>query len=125
MSKRRVLGCKYCGHTGHFEFACFAKPKKPIKAAKRIKRIGKVTSKWIETRNKWLEQNKAEYYVCHYCPTIMTRSQLTLDHYKSRGRHPELRYVLHNLVPCCAPCNQEKGSLNGDEFIQKRKEMND
>jgi 5-methylcytosine-specific restriction endonuclease McrA len=87
-----------------------------------MKKRGPVTKKWIETRDKWLEQNKAEYYICHYCPTRMTRSQLTLDHYKSRGRHPELRFSLKNLVPCCAPCNTAKGSLSGDEYIQRLKE---
>jgi 5-methylcytosine-specific restriction endonuclease McrA len=114
-------GCKYCGRAGHFEFACHAKPRKPLQAKQPMKTGGKHLKKWIQTRNQWLEQNKAEYYVCFYCPRVMTRSQLTLDHMESRSRHPELRYVLSNLVPCCNPCNQAKGSLSADEYIQKLK----
>lgn len=115
--------CKGCGRTGHSKFNCPFRPHKTLNATKRMKKVGKHFKKWVEVRAKWLEQNKAEYYVCHYCPRVMTRSQLTLDHYKSRGRHPELRYALKNLVPCCAPCNQAKGSLSGDQYIAKRKEQ--
>lgn len=84
-----------------------------------MKKVGKVTRKWLETRDKWLEQNKAPYYFCYYCNKMMTRTELTLDHYESRGRRPDLRFSLKNLVPCCAPCNAEKGSLSGDEYLEK------
>jgi 5-methylcytosine-specific restriction endonuclease McrA len=36
--------------------------------------------------------------------------ETTLDHIKSRSRHPELRLELSNLAPCCWRCNKEKGS---------------
>ena len=118
----KLRGCKFCGLTGHFEFSCRSKPHKALKAKTRMKKTGKHFDMWIATRRKWLEQNKAEYYVCHYCPQVMTKSQLTLDHFKSRGRHPELRYVLKNLVPCCAPCNTDKGSRDGDEYLRSKNE---
>jgi 5-methylcytosine-specific restriction endonuclease McrA len=120
--------CGYCEGVGHSAFNCTVKPRKrlvsktQLRPRKRMKKVGKVTKRWFEIREKWLEQNKAEFYVCHYCPTVMTRSQLTLDHYKSRGRHPELRYVLTNLVPACAFDNAQKGSLDGDEYIELLKE---
>jgi 5-methylcytosine-specific restriction endonuclease McrA len=120
--------CGYCEEEGHSAFNCRRMPRKrlvsrtQLRPKKHMNKMGKVTKKWFDVRDKWLEQNKAEFYVCHYCPTVMTRSQLTLDHYKSRGRHPELRYVLKNLVPCCSPCNTDKGSRDGDEYIELLKE---
>lgn len=121
--------CKYCGVAGtHFEFACFKRPKKTERRVsykagkiietrrKPINQKGKHFKLWMAAREKWFEQNKAEYYWCHYCSKQMTRSQLTLDHMQSRSRHPELRYVLSNLVPCCAADNYAKGSRSHDEY---------
>lgn len=48
----------------------------------------------------------------------MTRTQLTLDHKLSRSRHPELRFVLSNLVPCCMSCNTDKGSRSSEEYLE-------
>jgi len=105
-------GCKACGSTAHTAFTC------PWKRRKPLSKRGKVTKKWLATRDLWLEHNKAPYYFCHYCDKMMTRTQLTLDHYESRSRHPELRFALNNLVPCCAVCNEDKGSRSGDEYME-------
>lgn len=101
--------CKLCGATGHTKFRCKLKPRTPIKRTK-LKTHGKHYYLWIETRDRWLEQNKAPYYNCYICGKVLTRSQLTLDHIKSRSRNPELRYKLSNLAACCGPCNIAKGS---------------
>ena len=93
-----------------------------MRVNRRIKPIGAVGRKWLETRDKWLEGHKAPYYFCHYCNKMMTRTELTLDHYKSRSRYPALRYKLSNLVPCCLTCNTDKGSLDGDKYLEKLKE---
>jgi len=90
-----------------------------------MKRIGNVGKKWLLTRDKWLEQNKAPYYFCYYCDKMMTRTELTLDHKKSRSRYPELRFKLSNLVPSCYPCNQEKGSLDSEEFLRLKRGLKD
>jgi len=63
---------------------------------------------------------------CTYCPRTLGVVQdldhgiylLTLDHIKSRSRHPELRYDLDNLTPACYRCNSEKGSRDLEEFIK-------
>ncbi len=86
-----------------------------------LKRVGKITKKWIETKAKWFEINKAAYYFCYICGKSMTRSQLTLDHIQSRSRHPELRFVLSNLAPCCWDCNTAKGSLSLEQYMEKIK----
>ncbi len=82
-----------------------------------IRKIGKQGKKWLATREKWFIQNKAAYYWCFYCNKQLTKSQLTLDHKLSRSRHPELRYALNNLVPCCYTCNYKKGSRSAEEFM--------
>lgn len=107
--------CKFCGAIGHTQFNCKIKPRKPMQRS-RMKKMGKHYYAWIETRDRWLEQHKAPYYTCYICGKLLTRSQLTLDHIKSRGRHPELRYELSNLAPCCWECNIAKGSKDIEEI---------
>src|SRR3954470_15991429 len=100
---RKIAHCKICDQEGHYAYRCWQAKKKSIKP-------GKHHYKWIETRNRWLEANKAPYYFCYICDKQMTRSQLTLDHIKPRSSYPQLRYVLKNLAPCCWDCNFKKGS---------------
>lgn len=128
--------CKnpYCGSKALKGDYCFNhKPRSPMKQTSTLKRgkpmrkMGKVGKKWLETRDRWFEAgNKAPYYKCYICGKLLTRSQLTLDHIKSRSRHPELRYVLKNLAPCCWDCNTAKGSLDIEEYLatlDKQKEI--
>lgn len=122
MLRTSTKPCKHCSETGHSAFTCTRKPRKALATKKRIKKMGKVTRRWLQTRNEWLAANPADDYYCHYCNIQLDRAELTLDHYQSRSRHPELRFELSNLVPSCAPCNRDKGSLSGDEYIEKRKE---
>lgn len=114
--------CKFCGSYAHYSTFCRLKPKTAIQRT-RLKQRGKHYYLWIETRNRWLEQNKAPYYFCYICGKMMTRSQLTLDHVKSRSRHPELRYVLSNLQPTCAACNRDKGSMDLGQFLATREQQ--
>lgn len=113
--------CKHCGVVYHFSFQCPTRAK-PLKQRKPIKKIGKVTKKWLEVRKEWLRLHPQEHFQCTYCPKIVPRNEITLDHYKNRSAHPELRFDLNNLVPACAPCNYEKGSIDGDVFIKRYKE---
>lgn len=117
-----IKPCKYCGLSNHYAFTCSkrphksAKPHPGLKQKKPLNKRGKHYRKWQETRLRWLENNKAPYYWCHYCHKQMTRSQLTLDHKQARSRNPELRYALKNLVPCCWDCNTRKGSLSHEQY---------
>lgn len=57
---------------------------------------------------------------CCHCLREFDFNELTIDHIipKSRGGS----YKLSNLVVACAPCNNDRGDLNFDEFNQfKRK----
>lgn len=105
--------CKECGSAWHTRMY---HKSKPLVASKSIRKIGPVTKKWLKTKELWFERNKQPYYACDYCGKIMTRTQLTLDHVKSRSKHPELRFRLDNLVPACWSCNTEKGSTDAGVF---------
>ena len=45
---------------------------------------------------------------CHYCSTVMTAGELTLDHVQPRSRGGQSTW--ENLVACCHPCNRRKGN---------------
>jgi 5-methylcytosine-specific restriction endonuclease McrA len=84
-----------------------------------MNRVGKVGKNWHNARRKWYKRNPGELFNCYYCKKQLKRSEITLDHYLSRGRHPELRNEQSNLVVACWACNNDKGSLSGDEYIKK------
>lgn len=55
---------------------------------------------------------------CHYCGVQMVRrggrNMFTLDHVIPRSRGGS--NALSNLVGCCTECNNDKGSLTGEEY---------
>src|SRR6266567_4198272 len=52
-------------------------------------------------------------YTCQYCMKTMSSSDLTLDHVIPRSRKGETTW--ENLVACCHPCNNRKGSRTPEE----------
>lgn len=123
--------CKHCGTLGHYPSQCWKNPKQlksfssfktqlsrssPLVAHKPMKKVGKQARLWMETRREWIAQHPGPTWKCYLCGVLLTRETLTLDHIQSRGRYPELRYVLSNLQPSCAPCNLAKGSRDLDEL---------
>src|SRR5262245_15883161 len=52
-------------------------------------------------------------YTCQYCHKTMPSSELTLDHVIPRSRAGETTW--ENLVACCHPCNNKKGSRTPEE----------
>lgn len=109
--------CKHCGSEYHTTISCFARPRPPM-AKKRLNPKGKITLKWLETRGQWIQANPPVdgYWNCYICGTYLNIDRLTLDHIKSRSRHPELRFELNNLRPCCRKCNAWKGSRDLKEI---------
>lgn len=119
MSKR----CRYCESIDHTQFYCRLKPRAAIRAKKSPKKIGKYGKQWLITRAQWFEDNPAECYKCYLrispeCQGTMKQKFTTLDHIKSRSRHPELRFVQNNLAPCCGPCNELKGSKDLEQITE-------
>lgn len=107
--------CKYCGSIEHLSWQCFNNPKRQEEMKSKLKN-GKVARAWIATRDKWFRKNRADYYICYLCGKRMPKNETTLDHIKSRSRHPELRNELSNLAPCCVTCNYSKGSRSLEEL---------
>jgi 5-methylcytosine-specific restriction endonuclease McrA len=97
---------------------CFSKPREPLKNKKAMHRFGPVAAKWMEVRNQWMQDNPPPWY-CFYCGELLTIDTLTVEHKKSRSRHPEFRFTLDNLAPACYACNSDKGSLDDTEYIEK------
>lgn len=130
-SQKAGKPCKYCGKPGHTVFNCPRKPRKPLVAKSRMRRVGKIGRKLLDQRTQWFKDNPRPYYECIYClivglPTCLTKEEANLEHGMSKVRHPELRFVQDNLYISCPSHNQDKGSMNIDEYIEKLiKEMQD
>lgn len=52
-------------------------------------------------------------YTCQYCHRTMPSIELTLDHVQPRSRGGGSSW--ENLVACCHPCNNKKGSRTPEE----------
>jgi 5-methylcytosine-specific restriction endonuclease McrA len=52
-------------------------------------------------------------YTCQYCHRTIPSGELTLDHVVPRSRAGETTW--ENLVACCHPCNNRKGSRTPEE----------
>lgn len=56
-------------------------------------------------------------YTCQYCHKTLPSGELTLDHVVPRSRAGETTW--ENLVACCHPCNNRKGSRTPEEAGMK------
>ena len=54
---------------------------------------------------------------CQYCATVLPSGELTLDHVIPRSRGGSSTW--ENLVACCHPCNNRKGSRTPEEAGMK------
>lgn len=70
--------------------------------------------KWREILNV-----KGDVLVCPYCLKVIPPKEISIDHKipLSRGG----KTVKENLVVCCKKCNQEKGSLTVEEYLEWKK----
>jgi 5-methylcytosine-specific restriction endonuclease McrA len=56
-------------------------------------------------------------YTCQYCYRVLPSVELTLDHVQPRSRGGGSSW--ENLVACCHPCNNRKGSRTPEEAGMK------
>lgn len=114
--------CTYCGGM-HTSLMCQKKPRKPLLAKRPMKKSGGKTAKWLKFRKAYLSNhppNTEGYYTCYICQRWVLPKEVTLDHMKSRSRHPELVFDEANIRIACYDCNNEKGSLSTEEFLERK-----
>lgn len=83
----------------------------------------KKMARYVKTSQKYSKENifKRDSFMCQYCGYAGTYADLTCDHVvpKSKGGVASWK----NIVTCCKPCNQKKGSRSLEEtemvLIQK------
>ena len=58
---------------------------------------------------------------CHYCGKLMTPEEMNIDHKIPRSLMKTRKEVIDikNLVICCRFCNQLKGNMTYEEFINE------
>ena len=86
-------------------------------------------------RRYFLRKIKRLYgkWECHYCHTVMTemqdrnklyqkrsKSKLTIDHVTPLDKGG-LKTDTKNMVVCCSKCNNEKGNMSYDMFLNKKR----
>src|SRR5688572_416366 len=120
-----MSACKICSSKCMGEYCFRHKPRKPLQAKKPMKKVGRVSKSWQSAKELWWKKHPSGTFKCFYCKRPLERTEVTLDHFLSRGRRPELRNELSNLVVACWPCNNAKGSLSGDEYLERIKNGRD
>lgn len=117
--------CKKCGSIWHTAAFC-PQNRKPIK------KVGKVTSRWLTFRREYLRIHPANhegYRECYLqttplCPKWLEADQVTLDHILSRGSNRQLTYNEENMGICCTYCNNDKGSVTLEDYLEKKVKQN-
>ena len=58
---------------------------------------------------------------CHYCGILISPEEMNIDHCTPRRLLKTREEVLSidNLVCCCKSCNQKKGDLTYEEFVNE------
>lgn len=114
--------CKYCKGLGHLAFGCRKRPKKPMNKTGRISKLNAKVGRQFKKENP---PNHEGYYECYYCKRWVPPELMNPEHTDSKARHPEERTNQKKLVIACTPCNEAKGSLSAEEYIERlKKEKN-
>jgi 5-methylcytosine-specific restriction endonuclease McrA len=94
--------CPECGGLGHSKFYC------PVRKRKPISQRGKETLKYEHFRDKIALPKLIEKYgyICSVLDCSITEN-LDVDHKKTRGAHPELKYTISNLRLVCRPHHRQ------------------
>lgn len=122
--------CKHCLMTTHSSFQCFSAPRKPLKAKKPMKKIGAVSKRLLAQREQYFEDNPSEdgYYHCYYCliqgiEEPLLREDVQIEHFYTKTHRPDLRFDRANLVLSCARHNEDKGTMDGPDYLEKLEQL--
>lgn len=114
--------CSSCQGINHTAFNCPSKPRKPLHTKKRLNPIGKIGRALAKQSRQFKREtptNHEGYYECYLCGRWITPEETRPEHVKSRSHHPEHRFNKENLKPACDPCNEAKGSMDVDNYLEK------
>lgn len=64
---------------------------------------------------KLIEKVKEENTMCHYCGDTLKSKNRTIDHKIPISRGGQT--ILENLVVSCKGCNEDKGMMNDEEYL--------
>ena len=79
-----------------------------------------ITMTSSEAKRLWRRSIKEHFdCTCVYCGNTYEINELTLDHVQPKCRGGD---DLHNLVPACRQCNQDKGSTNWLSYMRAANE---
>lgn len=113
MQPKRGYVCKFCGGNDHYAMGCFKRPNKPIPVESATH-----LAQRRRTRRAWFAANPPDengQWTCYLqiapdCPKKVDKDTIDLEHVKSKGGHPKLRYKILNIKAACQPCNKLKRS---------------
>lgn len=117
-----------CGANWHTAWQCPSRKKpmkrstKPLQAKKPMNKVGKIGKALAKQSREWREENPPNhegYYICYLCGRWILAELMNLEHPDSKARHPEFRFVKGKLRPACGECNEDKGSLGEQEYLEK------
>lgn len=79
--------------------------------------------RWQATRVCWFAEVPpdldGDYYQCRLCPFAVHKDETTLDHILTRSSRPDLVFVLKNLQPAHAICNNRRGSMTMEAYFAR------
>ena len=80
--------------------------------------IGKNRSKGkgLKKKLKPVIINGNAYYACHYCKKVFGIDSITVDHKVPKRKGGTNGG--HNLLPACFECNNKKGDMDYDKFLE-------
>ena len=119
MLKRKVRPyqkkCSYCGKSNHTAFNCYQK-RKDNKTPQMRQESESHKHKRTITATYWFQDNppdKDGHWLCYlqispFCPRILNRDTITLEHVYPKAKYPELQFMPENLKPSCEFCNKLK-----------------
>jgi hypothetical protein len=119
--------CKVCSSVAHTAFRCPRKPRVAMKSnkgfrpGKRLRPVGKIGKALHDQRIQFLAEHEPPY-MCIYCLVIgienfLVPEDVNVEHGESKARHPDKRFTKKNLYISCGYHNQDKSSMDIDEYI--------
>lgn len=92
-----------------------------------MRKLGKIGKALVEQSKQFVEENDPPY-LCVYCLVIgidvpLLPGEFDVEHGESKTRHPDKRFEKTNLYVGCKFHNEDKGSKDIDEYIEKLKQQ--